>query len=170
MTAAVTIDVQIASSVESIPDEKSIHSWIEEVISSSGSRGESSREISVRVVDEEEGRALNNQFRQQDKATNVLSFPAVGAGESGLPTELSQSLGDIVICGPVVEREAAEQDKEVAESLGALAGPRHVALAGLMTMRPDADADAMEKLETKILAARGIAMILTRCRVELIHS
>ncbi len=156
MTAAVTIDVQVASSVESVPDERSIHSWIEEVISSSGSRGESSREISVRVVDEEEGRALNNQFRQHDKATNVLSFPAVSAGESGLPPELSQSLGDIVICGPVVEREAAEQDKEVASHWAHLLVPGTLHLLGF-DHDTDADADAMEKLETKILAARGIA-------------
>jgi probable rRNA maturation factor len=156
MTAAVTVDVQIASSVESIPDEKSIHSWIEEAISSSGRAGESSREISVRVVDQEEGRTLNNQFRQQDKATNVLSFPAVGAGESGLPPELSQSLGDIVICGPVVEREAAEQDKEVASHWAHLLVHGALHLLGF-DHETDADADAMEKLETKILATRGIA-------------
>jgi len=155
MTAAVTIDVQIASSVESIPDEKSIHSWIEEAISGSGSRGESSREISVRVVDEEEGRTLNNQFRQQDKATNVLSFPAVGASESGLPPELSQSLGDIVICGPVVEREAAEQHKEVASHWAHLLVHGTLHLLGF-DHETDADAGAMEKLETKILATRGI--------------
>jgi probable rRNA maturation factor len=156
MTAAVTVDVQIASSVESIPDEKLIHSWIEEAISSSGSAGESSREISVRVVDEKEGRTLNNQFRQQDKATNVLSFPAVGAGESGLPPELSQSLGDIVICGPVVEREAAEQGKEVASHWAHLLVHGTLHLLGY-DHEADADANLMEKLETKILATRGIA-------------
>ncbi|RLA31336.1 MAG: rRNA maturation RNase YbeY [Gammaproteobacteria bacterium] len=156
MTAAVTVDVQIASSVESIPDEKSIHSWIDEAISNTGGTGGSSREISVRIVDEEEGRALNKQYREQDKATNVLSFPAVGAGESGLPPELSQSLGDIVICGPVVEREAAEQGKEVASHWA------HLLVHGTLHLlafdhETDADADAMEKLETKILATRGIA-------------
>ncbi|RLA28766.1 MAG: rRNA maturation RNase YbeY [Gammaproteobacteria bacterium] len=156
MTAAVTVDVQIASSVESIPDEKSIHSWIEEAIGSSGRAGESSREISVRVVDEEEGRTLNNQFRQKDKATNVLSFPAVGAGESGLPPELSQALGDIVICGPVVEREAAEQGKEVASHWAHLLVHGTLHLLGY-DHEADVDANVMEKLETKILAARGIA-------------
>lgn len=156
MTAAVTIDVQIASSVGSIPDEKSIHSWIEEVMRSSGNADESSREISVRVVDEEEGRALNNQFRQQDKATNVLSFPALGAGEPGLPPELSQSLGDIVICGPVVEREAAEQGKEVASHWAHLLVHGTLHLLGF-DHETDAEAAAMEKLETNILAARGIA-------------
>ena len=155
MTAAVTIDIQIASTVESIPEEKSIHSWIEEVISNSAGAGGSSCEISVRIVDEEEGRALNKQYREQDKATNVLSFPAVGAGESGLPPELSQSLGDIVICGPVVEREAAEQDKEVASHWAHLLVHGTLHLLGF-DHETDAAADAMEKLETKILATRGI--------------
>ncbi len=156
MTAAATVDVQIASSVESIPDEKSIHSWIEEVISNSGGAGGSSREISVRIVDEEEGRALNKQYREQDKATNVLSFPAVGVGESGLPPELSQSLGDIVICGPVVEREAAEQGKEVASHWAHLLVHGTLHLLGY-DHEADVDANVMEKLEAKILATRGIA-------------
>ena len=156
MTAAVTIDVQIASSVESIPDEKSIHSWIEEVISNSGGADDSSCEISVRIVDEEEGRALNKQYREQDKATNVLSFPAVGVGESGLPPELSQALGDIVICGPVVEREAAEQGKEVASHWAHLLVHGTLHLLGY-DHEADVDANVMEKLEAKILAARGIA-------------
>lgn len=152
MIAPVAIDIQIACTVDSIPDEQAIQSWLNDVI---GSAGGGSREISVRIVDEDEGRALNKQYRQQDKATNVLSFPAVGADESDLPPELSQTLGDIVICGPVVEREAAEQNKEVASHWAHLLVHGALHLLGF-DHETDEDADAMEKLETSLLAARGI--------------
>ena len=98
---------------------------------------------------------MNNQYRRQDKATNVLSFPAVGMGQSNLPAELSQSLGDIVICGPVVEREAAEQNKDIASHWAHLLVHGALHLLGY-DHETDADADVMEKLETRILAARGI--------------
>ena len=154
MTAPVAIDIQIACTVDSIPDETAIQSWLNDALSSAG--GGKNTEISVRIVDEEEGRALNNQYRQQDKATNVLSFPAVGADETGLPPELSQALGDIVICGPVVEREAGEQNKEIASHWAHLLVHGALHLLGY-DHETDEDAAVMEKLETRILAARGIA-------------
>ena len=154
MTAVIAIDIQMASTVDSVPDEKAIQAWLDDVIGSAGDG--TSREISVRIVDEEEGRALNNQYRQQDKATNVLSFPAVGADEVGLPPELSQALGDIVICGPVVEREAVEQNKEIASHWAHLLVHGALHLLGY-DHETDEDAEVMEKLETRILATRGIA-------------
>jgi probable rRNA maturation factor len=154
MTAVIAIDIQMASTVDSVPDEKAIQAWLDDVIGSAGDG--TSREISVRIVDEEEGRALNNQYRQQDKATNVLSFPAVGADEVGLPPELSQALGDIVICGPVVEREAVEQNKEIASHWAHLLVHGALHLLGY-DHETDEEADVMEKLETRILATRGIA-------------
>jgi probable rRNA maturation factor len=154
MTAVIAIDIQMASTVDSVPDEKAIQAWLDDVIGSAGDG--TSREISVRIVDEEEGRALNNQYRQQDKATNVLSFPAVGADEVGLPPELSQALGDIVICGPVVEREAVEQNKEIASHWAHLLVHGALHLLGY-DHETDEEADVMEQLETRILATRGIA-------------
>ena len=154
MTAVIAIDIQMASTVDSVPDEKAIQAWLDDVVESAGDG--TSREISVRIVDEEEGRALNNQYRQQDKATNVLSFPAVGADEVGLPPELSQALGDIVICGPVVEREAVEQNKEIASHWAHLLVHGALHLLGY-DHETDEEADVMEKLETRILATRGIA-------------
>ena len=154
MTAAIAIDIQIASTVDSVPDEKAIQSWLDDVVKSAGD--DTRREISVRIVDEEEARALNNQYRQQDKATNVLSFPAVAADEIGLPPELSQALGDIVICGPVVEREAAEQNKELASHWAHLLVHGALHLLGY-DHETDEEADVMETLETRILASRGIA-------------
>lgn len=154
MTAVIAIDIQMASTVDSVPDEKAIQAWLDDVVGSAGDG--TSREISVRIVDEEEGRALNNQYRQQDKATNVLSFPAVGADEVGLPPELSQALGDIVICGPVVEREAVEQNKEIASHWAHLLVHGALHLLGY-DHETDEEADVMEKLETRILGTRGIA-------------
>ena len=154
MTAVIAIDIQMASTVDSVPDEKAIQAWLDDVVESAGDG--TSREISVRIVDEEEGRALNNQYRQQDKATNVLSFPAVGADEVGLPRELSQALGDIVICGHVVEREAVEQNKEIASHWAHLLVHGALHLLGY-DHETDEEADVMEKLETRILATRGIA-------------
>jgi probable rRNA maturation factor len=152
---AVAVDVQIASTVKSVPEEHSIHSWIATAISCSGNTGAAGREISVRLVDEEEGRALNKQYRQQDKATNVLSFPGVAGGGSGLPPEVEQSLGDIVVCGPVVEREAAEQGKDVTSHWAHLLVHGALHLLGY-DHETDRDAALMEKLETGILATHGI--------------
>ncbi len=154
MTTVIAIDIQMASTVDSVPDEKAIQAWLDDVVESAGDG--TNREISVRIVDEEEGRALNNQYRQQDKATNVLSFPAVGADEVGLPPELSQALGDIVICGPVVEREAVEQNKEIASHWAHLLVHGALHLLGY-DHETDEEADVMEELETRILATRGIA-------------
>ena len=155
MTVSVAIDIQVASSVDSVPDEKAIQCWLEDVINNVGGNSGSIREISVRIVDEEEGHALNKQYRAQDKATNVLSFPAVGPSESELPAELSHSLGDIVICGPVVEREAAEQNKEIGSHWAHLLVHGGLHLLGY-DHETDNDAAEMEELETRILAARGI--------------
>ena len=65
-------------------------------------------ELTLRIVDEEEARMLNNTWRNKDYATNVLSFPIGEALEEDV-----ELLGDIVICAPVVEREAREQNKHV---------------------------------------------------------
>jgi probable rRNA maturation factor len=155
MTVPVEIDIQVASTVDSVPDEAAIQSWLEDVINNVGGDSGSSREISVRIVDEEEGHTLNKQYREQDKATNVLSFPAVGPSESELPVELSHSLGDIVICGPVVEREAAEQSKEIGSHWAHLLVHGALHLLGY-DHETEKDAAEMEQLETRILAARGV--------------
>ena len=70
-------------------------------------------DLAVRLVDEDEGRALNRHYRGKDYATNVLSFPA--ELPEGLPEGVRLPLlGDLVICAPVVAREAREQRKPLA--------------------------------------------------------
>ena len=107
----------------------------------------------MRVVDSDEMRTLNREYRQQDKVTNVLSFPA--AGIDGLPAEASQVLGDIVVCAERVAEEARDRGKPAADHWAHLLvhGTLH-----LLGYDHDANEDAvvMERLETRILADYGV--------------
>ena len=108
-------------------------------------------ELSIRIVDIAEGRALNRDYRGKDYATNVLSFPAE------LPPGVSLPLiGDLAICAPVVAREAAEQGKDPRDHWA------HMTVHGVLHLLgydhiQDSEAEAMEALETRILAGLGIA-------------
>ncbi len=160
MSARISIDVQVASNAASVPGENEICAWISSAV---GRFADSvAVEISVRVVDEEEGRRLNRSFRGTDVATNVLSFPA-GEGEStGLPENVPRPLGDIVICGPVVEREAHEQGKDVLDHWA------HMLVHGALHLlgydhEVSEEAEAMETLERQILAAHGVADPYAQC-------
>ena len=102
-------------------------------------------EITIRLVDAEEGQALNNEYRQKDYATNVLSFP--------YDTE-PVVMGDLVICPAVVAREAVEQNKPLAAHYA------HLTVHGMLHLQGwdhenDDDAQAMEDEEREILAALG---------------
>ncbi|MBN6151223.1 rRNA maturation RNase YbeY [Xanthomonas sp. AmX2] len=107
-------------------------------------------DLAIRVVDDKEGRALNHHYRGKDYATNVLSFPAELPEGVKLPL-----LGDLVICAPVVAREAAEQGKPLNAHYA------HLTVHGVLHLlgwdhEHDKDADAMEQLEREILAELGI--------------
>ena len=105
-------------------------------------------EITVRIVDAEEGRHLNHSFRHKDYATNVLTFdyqqePTVAA--------------DLVLCAPVVEREAQEQGKSLQAHYAHLLVHGALHAQGWDHETSDADADAMEAQEMRILAGLGFA-------------
>ncbi|UFH49766.1 rRNA maturation RNase YbeY [Pseudomonas sp. KNUC1026] len=107
-------------------------------------------ELTIRLVDEVEGRELNHTYRHKDYATNVLSFPA------DVPDELLDIplLGDLVICTPVVEREAQEQGK-ASEAHWA-----HMVIHGCLHLLgydhiEDDEAEEMEALERELLAELG---------------
>jgi len=149
----VTVDVQVADSISHVPDSAEIHGWIEATLAEAA--GGQACEVSVRVVDEAEGRELNKRFRDKDYATNVLSFPT-DASLQLLPAELQGMLGDIVICGPLVAREAGEQDKDIAHHWA------HLLVHGTLHLlghdhEVEADAREMEALEVRILSSRGVA-------------
>ena len=142
---AVHIDLQVASNSSNLPSEHQLCQWAEAAIRDE--RKES--EISIRIVDAEEGQSLNSQWRNKDSATNVLSFP------SDLPAELNLPLlGDLVICAPVVEREAKEQDKSSVSHWA------HMVIHGTLHLLgydhiDDAEAEEMEQLETEIMQSLG---------------
>ncbi len=107
-------------------------------------------ELNILVVDGRAGRRYNRQFRDRDYATNVLSFPYEPA-----PGEHSGLLGDLVICAPVVTREAREQKKAVRDHFA------HMTIHSVMHLlgydhEAEPEADRMEALERDILASLGI--------------
>ncbi|HJV05967.1 MAG TPA: rRNA maturation RNase YbeY [Chromobacteriaceae bacterium] len=109
-------------------------------------------QISLVIVEADEGQTLNRDYRHKDYATNVLSF-ALNEGEPlpGLPL-----FGDLVLCVPVVEREAAEQNKSLEEHYA------HLTVHGMLHLQgfdheDDDEAEIMETLETAILAKLGYA-------------
>ena len=107
-------------------------------------------DLAIRIVGMKEGRALNRHYRGRDYATNVLSFPAELPEGVKLPL-----LGDIVLCAPVVAREAREQKKALAAHWAHLTV--HGALHLLGWNHEDTrEAECMEQLEREILAELGI--------------
>jgi probable rRNA maturation factor len=107
---------------------------------------EADAEITVRIVDAEEGQALNRDYRGKDYATNVLTFdyetdPLV--------------MADLVLCAPVVVREAKELKKPLAEHYAHLLVHGTLHAQGWDHETSEADAEAMEARETAILAGLG---------------
>ena len=150
MSAGITIDIQHACASEGDPLDEDIRAWITRVLDRHGSGRP--LEVSVRIVGEDESRQLNHDYRSKDRPTNVLSFPAA---TEGLPPDASLPVGDIVICGPVVEREAGEQGKRPADHWAHLLVHGTLHLLGF-DHETDADAELMESLETRILARLGV--------------
>ena len=146
------IEVQIASQASDIPSTEDIRRWVEGAIDATETAD--SRDVSVRVVDEDEMRTLNREYRDQDKPTNVLSFAA--GDVEGLPPGEASVLGDVIICADVVRREANEQGKSVADHWG------HMIVHGILHLTghdhmSESEASEMEQLEKEILAGLGIA-------------
>ncbi len=103
----------------------------------------------LRVVDGEEGLALNRDYRGKDTATNVLTFEYGPDPDSGALT------GDIVLCAPVVEKEAKEQGKALAAHYAHLTVHGMLHLQGYDHETGEADALAMEAVESFIMQALG---------------
>jgi probable rRNA maturation factor len=131
-----------------LPATPSFLRWVAAALAAAG---RPKGEVGIRLVDAREGRALNRQYRARDYATNVLSFPA--QLPAGVPVPW---LGDLVLCAPVVAREAEEQGKRLRDHYAHLTVHGVLHLAGYDHERP-ADADAMEAMETQVLESLGIA-------------
>lgn len=146
------VDVQIAASDPAVPDEDTIRLWVQRALDS-GSETQQV-EVSVRIVEEDEMRRLNRDFRDSDRPTNVLAFPSGDVG--ALPVDEAMPLGDVVICAAVVAGEASEQGKAVGDHWAHMLVHGTLHLLGLDHVAAD-DAARMEALETRILAAAGVA-------------
>ncbi len=104
-------------------------------------------EVTIRIVDEHEARALNSQYRAKDYATNVLTFPI---------TEEPILMGDIAICAPVVAAEAIAQNKSITAHFAHLTVHGMLHLSGF-DHETEPQAELMEALEVQILAKLGYA-------------
>ncbi len=149
---AVRVDIRRDDPRVAAPDDDFIRSWVTHAVTASG--GEAAAEVSVRIVDADEMRVLNREYRQQDKPTNVLSFPA--GPVTGLPPAEPVPIGDIVVCADVVRDEAAAENKPLQDRWA------HMLVHGTLHLlgfdhEADEEAAAMEALETRILEAQGLA-------------
>jgi probable rRNA maturation factor len=135
-----------------LPSSTSFRKWIAAALASRIREAD----LAVRIVGAREGRALNRHYRGKDYATNVLSFPADLAEGVKLPKGVTMPLlGDIVLCAPVIAKEAREQKKLL------LAHYAHLTVHGALHLlgwdhEDDTDAECMERLEREILADLGI--------------
>jgi probable rRNA maturation factor len=131
--------VQYASGAQRLPTRAQFRHWIKATLQYEAS-------ITLRIVDEPEGRELNKKYRGKDYATNVLTFVYDDAQE----TALQPLHGDVVICAQVVEHEAAEQHKDLFAHYAHLTIHAALHLQGY-EHENDADANEMEALETALM-------------------
>ena len=136
----IKLSVQIASELANIPTKAQFKKWAKAAL-------RVDTEVTIRVVDEDEGRALNSQFRGKDYATNVLTFPLA---------EEPHLMGDIVLCAPIVAAEAKAQNKSLEAHFA------HLTVHGILHLHGydhqiEEQADLMESIEVTTLQKLGYA-------------
>lgn len=132
--------IQFVTQSQLLPTARQLRKWAKAAL-------RVDTEVTIRIVDEAEGRLLNHTYRDKDYATNVLTFPL---------TEEPYLMGDIIICAPVVEKEAKQQHKDL------LAHYAHLTVHGILHLHgydheTEAQAELMESLETAIVTKLGYA-------------
>jgi probable rRNA maturation factor len=141
-TPKLKLAVQYATAVPQVPSRSEFRKWVKAALKQDA-------EIVLRIVNADEGRHLNLDFRKRDYATNVLTFVYDNVEHD------SRSLaGDIVLCAPVIESEARQQRKTVTAHYA------HLTVHGVLHLQGyehelDADARVMEQLETRIIEKLG---------------
>ena len=139
------IEVEDPAWTEALPNaEALVLEAADATLASEGAVGEG---VTLLLTDDETIKDLNRRFRQQDRPTNVLSFPA--------PQNPERFLGDIALAFGVCAREAEEQGKPLAHHL------QHLVAHGVLHLlgydhETDAQAEEMEGLERAVLAGMGI--------------
>lgn len=145
MRPKLSLSVQYAVKPKEAPVRARFRRWVTAALRQDA-------EIALRIVGEEEGRALNRDYRGKDYATNVLTFVYDDDfSHAGLPLA-----GDIVLCAPVVASEAAQQGKPVEAHYA------HLTVHGVLHLQGydheiDAEAQQMEELESRIVSNLGYA-------------
>lgn len=139
-----TVDLQNVYEGSGVPEPKLFQTWAQ-----AAWQGEQDSEVTIRIVGALESQALNHEYRGKDKPTNVLSFPF--EAPAGITVPLA---GDLIICAPVVEKEAHEQHK-TSEAHWA-----HMVIHGMLHLQgydhiEDNDAEVMEALEIRLLSQLG---------------
>lgn len=139
-----TVDLQNVYEGSGVPERKLFQTWAQ-----AAWQGEQDSEVTIRIVGALESQALNHEYRGKDKPTNVLSFPFEAL--AGITVPLA---GDLIICAPVVEKEAHEQHK-TSEAHWA-----HMVIHGMLHLQgydhiEDNDAEVMEALEIRLLSQLG---------------
>lgn len=138
------LEIQRELEDPSVPDDLQIEAWVRHALG-----GDSAVMLNIRLVDQAEGWALNRQWRGKDYATNVLSFPAQVPAVDGL-----RVLGDVVLCAPVILREAVEQGKSPEAHWA------HLVIHGVLHLlgfdhHDGPAAERMEAREKELLASLG---------------
>ncbi len=137
-----SLAVQYASASGNLPTRPQLRRWARAAL-------QQGAQVTLRIVDEEEGHELNKSYRGKDYPTNVLTFVYDDLPQGDLA-------GDIVLCAPVVEREAGEQHKELAAHYAHLVVHAMLHLQGY-EHEDEYEASEMENLETAIMAKLGYA-------------
>ena len=140
------LDLQVAVDAGNLPSREQMQDWINATVEQ-----DKDVELTVRIVDEQEMTQLNSTYRHKPSVTNVLSFPF----EADVPMDVTL-LGDLVVCAPVVEREAREQGKAVEAHWAHLLVHGTLHLLGFDHISED-DAIIMESREIQILHKLGYA-------------
>lgn len=135
------IDLQSVFVAPNLPDLQQLQMWVDAVLTDTSR----DNEVVIRIVDEQESQALNEQYRHKQGPTNILSFPI--DVPDGIELDL---LGDLVICAPVVAKEAKEQQKALMDHWA------HIVIHGVLHLLgydhiDDDDADEMESKEVALL-------------------
>lgn len=138
------LELQVVFASEGQPEQTQLQHWLDTALAGIGR----DTEIVVRIVDEAESAELNHDYRGKQGPTNILSFPFEAPDIPGFESEL---LGDLVVCAPVLAKEAIEQGKPLSNHWA------HIIIHGVLHLLgydhiDEAEAEAMESQEIAILA------------------
>ena len=139
------LDLQVATDNERLPSQEDFELWVRIALRNTMNQAE----LTIRIVDEAESQTLNSSYRGKDKPTNVLSFPFEAPPEIDIPL-----LGDLIICAPVVELEAIQQNKSLQAHWAHMVVHGCLHLLGYDHIQ-DAEAEEMESLETQLVESLG---------------